>query len=91
MVTKPLRFAGKSLVVNCSTSAAGSLRVEIQDEGGSVMPGYDLDDCQEIVGDHIERAVSWTDGADVSALAGEAIRLRFVVVDGDLYAIRFTS
>ncbi len=38
MVTRPLRFSGRELGVNYSTSAGGSLRVEIQDaEGRSLL------------------------------------------------------
>jgi hypothetical protein len=33
--TKPLRFEGSELELNFATSAAGSVRVEIQDEHGS--------------------------------------------------------
>src|SRR5690606_22128505 len=51
LVTKPLTFAGSDLFVNFSTSAAGSIRVEIQDEGGTPIDGFRLDDCQEIFGD----------------------------------------
>ncbi len=93
--TKPLTFGAKpdnaatELVINYSTSAAGSIRCEIQDEAGAPIPGRTLDDCVEIFGDDIERAVAWKDGTNLSDLAGKAIRLRFVMKDADLYAIRF--
>jgi hypothetical protein len=89
MVTHPLRFAGNSLVVNYSTSAGGRLAVEVQDAAGAPVPGYTLDDCPEIVGDEIERVVSWKDGSDVSKLAGQHVRLRFVMKEADLYCLRF--
>ena len=34
--------------MNFSTSVAGSVRVEIQDQGGGANPGYTLDDCSDI-------------------------------------------
>jgi hypothetical protein len=89
MATKPLTFAGKTLQINFSTSAAGSVRVEIQDAAGKPIPGFALDDCPDIYGDRIEHAVTWKQGNDVSKLAGQPVRLRFVMKDGDLYAIRF--
>ena len=89
MVTKPLRFSGKRLVVNYATSAAGSLRVELQDEDGEPLPGFGLGDCQEVIGDEIERVVSWKGGEDLSALRGKTVRVRFVMKDADLYSIRF--
>ena len=75
--------------MNFSTSAAGSIRVELQDSDGKPIPGFTLADCPEIYGDEIERVVSWRGGADVGALAGRAVRLCFALKDADLYAIRF--
>jgi hypothetical protein len=88
-VTRPLRFQGKELLVNFSTSAAGSLRVEIQGADGQPLSGFALADCPEIYGDQIEQIVSWKGGADVSRLAGQPVHLRFVLQDADLYALRF--
>jgi hypothetical protein len=89
MVTKPFTFSGRELSLNYSTSAAGSVRVEIQDAAGSPCPGFSLDDCSEIIGDEIHRVVRWRSGSDVSALASRHVRLRFVIRDGDLFAIQF--
>jgi len=89
MVTKPFRFTGKELEINLATSAAGGLRVEIQNESGEPMAGYALSDCGEIIGDEIARVVKWKGGSDLSALAGNLVRLRFVMNDADLYSLRF--
>jgi len=89
LVTHPLLFSGKELVLNYATSAAGSVRVEIQDAEGHAIPGYALADCPEMYGDQIEQAVRWAGGSDVSALAGQPVRLRFVLKDADVYALRF--
>lgn len=56
---------------------------------GSPCPGFSLDDCSEIIGDEIHRVVRWRSGSDVSALASRHVRLRFVIRDGDLFAIQF--
>jgi len=89
LVTRPLTFAGRALEINYRTSAPGSVRVEIQDAGGAPLPGYTLDDCPEIIGDEIARVVAWKGGSDVSSLAGQPVRLRFVMKDADLFALRF--
>lgn len=91
LVTKPLRFEGERLVINYATSAPGSVRVEIQDAGGTPVEGFTLADCPEIYGDEIERVVSWKAGDDVSRLSGQPVRLRFVMKDADLYSIRFAE
>ena len=89
LVTKPLVFEGNTLVMNYSTSAAGSVSVELQNEFGKPIDGFTLTDCGEIYGDEIERVVSWKGNSDLSKLAGTPVRLRFVIRDGDLYSIRF--
>ncbi len=89
VTTKPLTFTGNRLELNYATSAAGELEVELLDETGEPLPGFTRADAQLIFGDEISRTVTWQQGADVSALAGRPIRLRFHLRDGDLYAFRF--
>ncbi|MFO0953753.1 MAG: hypothetical protein U0835_21875 [Isosphaeraceae bacterium] len=88
VVTRPLRFSGSKLLLNLSTSAAGSARVEVQDADGKPLPGFTLADAQEAYGDAVELPVYWKDGADLKALAGKPVRLRFVLKDADLFAFQ---
>ncbi|MBI5832073.1 MAG: hypothetical protein HZB16_07155 [Armatimonadetes bacterium] len=89
LLTKPLVFGGRELVINYSTSAAGRVQVELQTSDGDAVPGFALTDCPPIVGDQIEHVVAWKGGSDLSAVAGKALRLRFVMSDADLYSLRF--
>jgi len=89
LITKPLIFTGNQLKLNASTSAAGSVRVEIQNAGGQPLPGFALATCQEVYGDDLDRTVVWSGNPDLGAFAGEPIRLRFEVKDADLYSYRF--
>lgn len=89
LVTKPVTFEGKELVLNVSTSAAGDARVELLDARGRPIEGFTAEDCVPIVADAIETPVQWTGGKDLSALAGEPIRLRFVLHECDLFSYRF--
>ncbi len=91
VVTKPVVFAGGRLELNFSSSAAGGIRIEIQDTSGKAIPGFSLDDCPPVFGDSTERIVAWKGGSDLAALAGKPVRLRFEIKDADLYAYRFTS
>jgi hypothetical protein len=88
MVTRPLLFQGSQLVLNFSTSAAGGISVELQEERGEPIPGFTLEESEVMVGDRIERAVAWRDG-DLRRFSGRPIKLRFVMKDADLYSIRF--
>jgi len=87
--TRPFTFTGTTLLLNVSTSAAGSVRVEIQDSLGRPVEGYEISSCPEIYGDGIEWVVEWKKGADVSRLQGEPIRLLFHLKDADLYSFHF--
>ena len=87
LVTKPVTFSGKQLTMNFATSAAGGIRVEIQDASGEPAPGFTLADAEPQFGDSIERVVTWKNGSDVGSLAGKPVRLRFVLNDADLYSI----
>jgi hypothetical protein len=88
-ITRPLKFAGSTLEINYSTSAAGQVRVEIQDADGKTIPGFSLEDCEPIYGDHIARTVDWKDKPDLGRLAGQPVRLRFEMSDADLYSLKF--
>ena len=88
-ITKPLTFTGKSLSLNFATSAAGSLRVELQDARGKALPGYTLNDCDELFGDTVDRTVTWQSKSDLAALIGHGVRMRFVLRDADLFALQF--
>jgi hypothetical protein len=93
-ITKPILFDGKELSINFSTSAYGSVRVEIEDMQGKPIPGFAFEDCPPIFGDAIDRPVYWknkrdADSSDVGSLAGKAVRLKFEIKDGDLYSFHF--
>ncbi|MCC7499861.1 MAG: hypothetical protein IT160_19935 [Bryobacterales bacterium] len=91
LTTKPVIFDGSRLELNYSTSAAGGIRVELQDEGGRAYEGFSLADAPERIGDEIARDYVWKGGGDVSPLKGKPTRLRFVMKDADLYAFRFRN
>lgn len=86
--TRLLRFSGRQLRMNYSTSAVGSIRVEIQSARGEPVPGYSLEDAEPAFGDELEGAAQWKKGNDLSEVAGKPVRFRFVLRDADLFAIQ---
>ncbi|MCU6712018.1 hypothetical protein M6D81_25265 [Paenibacillus sp. J5C_2022] len=88
-LTKPFTFEGRQLTLNVSTSAVGGMKVELQDISGKTIPGYSLEECDEIFGDRLDYIVSWNGKYDVSPLVGQAIRMRFFMKDVDLYSFKF--
>jgi len=92
LVTRPLKFSGSKLELNFATSAVGSILVELQDASGKPIPGYSLADCEEVFGDSTARTVQWKkQGTDVSSIAGQTVKLRFVLKDADLYSLKFAN
>jgi hypothetical protein len=87
--TVPLNFTGDRLTVNFSTSAAGSLRVGLLDTEGNPLPGFGIDDCDELFGDSVERVVTWGGTSDISAHTNRTITLRLTFMDTDVYAFSF--
>ncbi|MBI2440042.1 MAG: hypothetical protein HYV35_01590 [Lentisphaerae bacterium] len=91
VVTHPFIFSGATLRLNAKTSAAGSIRVELQDADGHPVPGLGLNDMAPWYGDELTAPVSWKNGSDLSAYAGRPVRLRFCLQDADLFAMQFAG
>ena len=87
--THPLTFAGSRLVLNVSTSAAGSVRVALLDAAGRPLPGYTVQDVIPVIGDELARTVRWRGGSDLTALAGTPVCLDVHLADADLYSFQF--
>lgn len=88
MISRPLTFAGNALFLNMSTSAAGSVRIALEEPDGKAIAGFGLDDCDEVIGDEIERRIAWK-GGGLSSLAGRPVRLRIQLKDADVYSLQF--
>jgi hypothetical protein len=88
-LTRPVRFAGKSLVLNYRTRPGGSVRVELRAEDGAPIRGFAAADARALQGDETAAPAAWSGGTDVAALAGRPIRLRFLLQDAELYSFRF--
>jgi hypothetical protein len=90
--TPPLKFKGGRLSLNINTSATGIARVACLDAAGKPIPGFTLEDCDIIhTANEINRTVKWKGQSDLSSLANQPIRLRFVMRDTDLYAFQFQT
>ncbi|NND32989.1 MAG: hypothetical protein HKN76_10385, partial [Saprospiraceae bacterium] len=89
MVTKAFTFEGSQLEINYATSAAGFIKIELQDQDGKALPRFTLEDAEEIIGNEIKRIVHWKGSSDVSGLMGRVIRIRIVLKDADLYSFKF--
>ncbi len=87
--TVPFTYTGDHLEVNFSTSAAGEVRVELQDEAGHPLPGFSLADCDVLIGDRIAGEVSWHGQKSLARYMKKPVRLKFQLLDADVYSYRF--
>jgi hypothetical protein len=91
LVTPPVVFAGKRLVLNLDASAMGSCQVGLLDAAGNDVPGFAVDTCDIIRGNAVEKVVTWKGKSDLAALSGQAVRLRFVMRGAKLFAFQFAG
>lgn len=87
LATKPMRFAGNTLVVNAA-ARRGEVRAELADEAGRPLDGFAFADCEAVRGDGVALPVRWR-GGSLQALAGRPVRLRLRLADAAVYAFQF--
>lgn len=87
-LTRPFTFTGKSLVLNYATARSGSVQVEVQDENGQPIAPF-VAASALLRGDDTAATVKWNQQSDLSALAGQPVRLRFVLKDASLFSFKF--
>lgn len=85
LLTRPLRFSGAYLFANVECPA-GELRAEVLDESGRVFPGFGVEDSIPVQGDHAKVLLAWRSGRSLSDLAGQNVRFRFHLRNGDLFS-----
>ena len=88
VTTKALRFEAERIMVN-AVSYHG-IGVEILDEAGKTIPGYGPDECERLRGDSVRHEVRFRE-AEVAALKGRTIRLRFRLHGAMLFSFRFAG
>lgn len=88
--TPPLVFEGTRLRLNIDTGAMGTAFVELRDAEGTPIPGYTLEDCEEIGGNFLDQRVYWKGNPDVAALAGRPVRVYVKLIRAKLFAFQFT-
>lgn len=86
--TKPILFEGDKITINYATSAPGSVRVGIIDEGGWPLSYFSIEDCDIIYGDELQKTISWRGNSDLSFLKGKAVQFKFELTDADIFALK---
>jgi len=85
ITTRPVRFTGRYLFVNADADE-GELRVEVLNEAGEAAEPFARRRCVPVRSDGTLLPVTWKGAEDLSALAGQPVRLRFHLRRGSLYS-----
>ena len=90
--TPELVFQGNRLVLNVDTAAAGILRIGLMDPSGGYYKGFSISDFKTIhTCNDCYKTAEWTNGSDVTDVAGKPVRLHFQMADTHLYAFQFAE
>ncbi|MDP6983544.1 MAG: hypothetical protein QGG05_10710 [Candidatus Latescibacteria bacterium] len=76
------------LFLNAHTGTGGRLRAALLDAKYQPIPGYGVDDCDAISGDHLNRVVSWNGSPQLPETSDRLIA-RMELTDADLWAFTF--
>lgn len=85
LTTRPLRFSGQHLFVNAAADQ-GELTAEVLGRDGQPIAPFTRENCQPVRADKTLAAVRWKGAADLSQVAGQAVRFRFYLRNAALYA-----
>ncbi len=89
VTTRPVRFQGRYLFVNADVDG-GELRAEVLDADGKPIAPLTLEQCIPVREDATLTQIRWEGVDNLSALAGQVVRLRFHLTKGSLYAFWVT-
>ena len=89
LTTVPFALAGDRLQVNMDASSRGWLEVEILDASGHTLWGYGRTEADRLHFNDVAQTATWNGSADLSALRGRNVRLRFSGRWVKLYAFQF--
>jgi hypothetical protein len=89
LTTPALGFSGERLELNIDVAAMGQAQVELQDQAGRPLPGFELARCRRVMVNDVRHAVSWDGSPSLASHAGRPIRLHFSMRSAKLYAFQF--
>ena len=56
---------------------------------GEPVKGRTFDDCDPIIGDYLNKSVTWNGNSDIGVSTNQSVRFRFKMLSADLYDVRF--
>ena len=87
-VTRKAPLGGKQLLVNATTKPGGTLRIELLDDGGRILPGFAAGDCEVVRGDLHAHTVKWKGGVRAP---GAAVKARLLLQRAFVYGMEWSK
>jgi hypothetical protein len=88
IVTVPLIFTGQRLELNAvATHSGAQIVVEFIDASGVTKKAWGLSDPW--IGDSLRQSVTWKGQANITALAGKPVVIRFTLRNAELFSFAF--
>ena len=96
VVTLPFTFSGTKLQINLAPQddqhkASFSLKVEILSPDHFQVKGHTFDESDPLTEAGLSRIVTWNGDADLSALEGKPIKLKFYLKNAKLFSYQFVQ
>jgi len=91
VLTKPIRYDGRKLLLNYRCGEGGSVRVEMRTEDGQGVIVLARDGSDTLTGDFVNHDLSWKNPNLIKPGVGRTVRLHFTLKDAELYAFQFAE
>lgn len=82
LTTEKFVFTGQYFYVNSN----GTIKVELLNADGSVLPGFSKEECNAVTGDKTKSLVTWKNNPSIESLKGKTIRAKFYLENANLYS-----
>jgi len=87
LVTRPIFPRGESLLLNVKCHGGGTLQTAIADGNGTVIPGFERENCRIISTDGVACKMTWLGQSKVPT--GQFVKLHFFMRNADLFSFQF--
>ena len=87
--TFPLETDKRNVHLNFKTPPGGYVQVQVLDRRYQPLPGRSFDDCDWLIGDQIDRQVSWNGETDLGHEDSGPLSLGFRLRCAELYSVEF--
>ena len=87
MYTRRFSLKSPEVYVNADIATDGAVRLELLDEEGRPLPGFELSRCVPITGDSLSHPVHWEGEPNLSEILDRPIRWRLQATRAKVYAV----